>query len=154
MQKRFYRLLALAFLFMPVAGFAQDADVEDVIVERHKTTKRADEYFEAKEYTVALEAYSKAYSKEKSRDQKQRISYNMAECYRFTGQCKRAGSYYLRAQKLGYGALAALGYAEMLQCQGEYEDAIVAFTEYQTAVGKLLNGNKKVRCFHWTTPKI
>ena len=126
--------MALAFLFMPVAGFAQDADVEDVIVERHKTTKRADEYFEAKEYTVALEAYSKAYSKEKSRDQKQRISYNMAECYRFTGQCKRAGSYYLRAQKLGYGALAALGYAEMLQCQGEYEDAIVAFTEYQKLV--------------------
>jgi len=134
MQKRFYQLLALAFLFMPVAGFAQDADVEDVVVERHKTTKRADEYFEAKEYTVALEAYSKAYSKEKSRDQKQRISYNMAECYRFTGQCKRAGSYYLRAQKLGYGALAALGYAEMLQCQGEYEDAIVAFTEYQKLV--------------------
>lgn len=134
MQKRFYQLLALAFLFMPVAGFAQDADMEDVVVERHKTTKRADEYFEAKEYTVALEAYSKAYSKEKSRDQKQRISYNMAECYRFTGQCKRAGSYYLRAQKLGYGALAALGYAEMMQCQGEYEDAIVAFTEYQKLV--------------------
>jgi len=134
MQKRFYQLLALAFLFMPVAGFAQDADVEDVVVERHKTTKRADEYFEAKEYTIALEAYSKAYSKEKSRDQKQRISYNMAECYRYTGQCKRAGSYYLRAQKLGFGPLAALGYAEMLQCQGEYEDAIVAFTEYQKLV--------------------
>lgn len=134
MQKRFYQLLALAFLLMPVSGFAQLADNEDVVVERHKTTKRADEYFEAKEYTVALEAYSKAYSKEKSRDQKQRISYNMAECYRFTGQCKRAGSYYLRAQKLGYGALASLGYAEMLQCQGEYEDAIVAFTDYKKLV--------------------
>jgi peptidoglycan-associated lipoprotein len=134
MQKRFYQLLALAFLLMPVSGFAQLADNEDVVVERHKTTKRADEYFEAKEYTVALEAYTKAYSKEKSRDQKQRISYNMAECYRFTGQCKRAGSYYLRAQKLGYGALASLGYAEMLQCQGEYEDAIVAFTDYKKLV--------------------
>merc|ERR1712166_1670665 len=96
--------------------------------------KRADEYFDAKEYTMGLEAYAKAYSKEKSRDQKQRISYNMAECYRFTGQCKRAASYYLRAQKLGFGALSGLGYAEMLQCQGEYEDAIVAFEEYKKLI--------------------
>ena len=55
------------------------------------------------------------------------FAFNMAECYRFTGQCKRAASYYLRAEKLGYGSKANLGYAEMLQCQGEYEDAIVAF---------------------------
>lgn len=134
MQKRLNQFLALAFLFLPTLGFAQDAETEEVEIELHKTTKRADEYFDAKEYTVALEAYSKAYSKEKSREQKRRISYNMAECYRFTGQCKRAASYYQRAQKLGYGPLAALGYAEMLQCQGEYEDAIVAFTEYQKLV--------------------
>ena len=101
MQKRFYQILALALFMIPTISSAQEAAIEDVETTLHKTTKRADEYFDAKEYSVAVEAYSKAYSKEKSRDQKQRISYNMAECYRFTGQCKRAASYYLRAQKLG-----------------------------------------------------
>lgn len=119
---------------MPMAMVAQDADIEDVEIEIHKTTKKADEYFESKEYSTAVEVYAKAYSKEKSREQKQRISYNMAECYRNTGQFKRAASYYLRAQKLGYGALAGLGYAEMLQSQGEYEDAIVAYEEYKKLI--------------------
>ena len=134
MQIRRYFLLAAAIIAMPMAMVAQDADIEDVEIEIHKTTKKADEYFESKEYSTAVEVYAKAYSKEKSREQKQRISYNMAECYRNTGQFKRAASYYLRAQKLGYGALAGLGYAEMLQSQGEYEDAIVAYEEYKKLI--------------------
>ena len=134
MQIRRYFLLVAAMIAMPMAMVAQDADIEDVEIEIHKTTKKADEYFESKEYSTAVEVYAKAYSKEKSREQKQRISYNMAECYRNTGQFKRAASYYLRAQKLGYGALAGLGYAEMLQSQGEYEDAIVAFEEYKKLI--------------------
>ena len=134
MQIRRYFLLVAAMIAMPMAMVAQDADIEDVEIEIHKTTKKADEYFESKEYSTAVEVYAKAYSKEKSRDQKQRISYNMAECFRNTGQFKRAASYYLRAQKLGYGALAGLGYAEMLQSQGEYEDAIVAYEEYKKLI--------------------
>lgn len=134
MQIRRYFLLVAAMIAMPMAMVAQDADIEDVEIEIHKTTKKADEYFESKEYSTAVEVYAKAYSKEKSREQKQRISYNMAECYRNTGQFKRAASYYLRAQKLGYGALAGLGYAEMLQSQGEYEDAIVAYEEYKKLI--------------------
>ena len=134
MQIRRYFLLVATIIAMPLAMVAQDADIEDVEIEIHKTTKKADEYFDSKEYTTALDIYAKAYSKEKSREQKQRISYNMAECYRYTGQFKRAASYYLRAQKLGYGALAGLGYAEMLQSQGEYEDAIVAYEEYKKLI--------------------
>ena len=134
MQIRRYFLLVAAMIAMPMAMVAQDANIEDVEIEIHKLTKKADEYFEAREYTTALEVYSKAYSKEKTREQKQRISFNMAECYRYTGQFKRAASYYLRAQKLGYGALAGLGYAEMLQSQGEYEDAIVAYEEYKKLI--------------------
>ena len=102
MQIRRYFLLIAAIVALPTAVKAQDSDIEDVVIEIHKTTKKADEYFESKEYSIALDIYSKAYSKEKSREQKQRISFNMAECYRFTGQCKRAASYYLRAEKLGY----------------------------------------------------
>ncbi len=131
MQISRYFLLIAAIVALPAALVAQDSDIGDVEIEIHKTTKRADEYFEFKEYSIALDIYNKAYSREKTREQKGRICFNMAECYRFTGQCKRAASSYLRAAKLGYGSKANLGYAEMLQCQGEYEDAIVAFEVYK-----------------------
>ena len=134
MQKRILRTWTFVLACLPLAVIAQDAAIEEVEIEPHKTTVKADEYFDAKEYTTALEIYSKALSKEKSRDQKQRIAFNMAECYRFTGECKRAASYYQRADKMGFGPTAVLGYAEMLQCQGEYEDAIVAYEEYKKAV--------------------
>ena len=88
MQIRRYFLLVAAMIAMPMAMVAQDADIEDVEIEIHKTTKKADEYFESKEYSTAVEVYAKAYSKEKSREQKQRISYNMAECYRNTGSSR------------------------------------------------------------------
>ncbi|MCO4790762.1 MAG: hypothetical protein KC437_01795, partial [Flavobacteriales bacterium] len=106
MQKRILRTWTVVLAFLPIIAFAQDATVEEVDMKPHKLTVKADEYFDSKEYSVAIEIYAKAYSKEKSREQKQRISYNMAEGYRFTGQCKRAASYYQRASKLGYGAQA------------------------------------------------
>ena len=134
MQKRILRTWTVVLAFLPIIAFAQDATVEEVDMKPHKLTVKADEYFDSKEYSVAIEIYAKAYSKEKSREQKQRISYNMAEGYRFTGQCKRAASYYQRASKLGYGAQADYGYAEMLQCQGEYEDAIIAYEAYKKLV--------------------
>jgi len=134
MQKRILRTWTFVLACLPMAMVAQDAAIEEVEIEPHKTTVKADEYFDAKEYTTALEIYTKALSKEKSRDQKQRIAFNMAECYRFTGECKRAASYYQRADKMGFGPIAMLGYAEMLQCQGEYEDAIVAYEDYKKAV--------------------
>jgi len=108
MQKRILRTWTVVLAFLPIIAFAQDATVEEVDMKPHKLTVKADEYFDSKEYSVAIEIYAKAYSKEKSREQKQRISYNMAEGYRFTGQCKRAASYYQRASKLGYGAQADL----------------------------------------------
>ena len=115
---------------------------------------------------MALEAYSLRPTQKKNHAiRKQRISYNMAECYRFTRvSVSVRRSYYLRASKIGLWCFRLhYGYAEMLQCQGEYEDAIVAFTEaYQKLVpsvilalivgirqlsGKLLNGNKKASLF-------
>ena len=102
MQISRYFLLVAAIVLLPTALVAQDSDIGDVEIEIHKTTKKADEYFEFKEYSIALDIYTKAYSREKTREQKGRICFNMAECYRFTGQCKRAASYYLRAEKLGY----------------------------------------------------
>ena len=60
MQKRFYQILALALFMIPTISSAQEAAIEDVETTLHKTTKRADEYFDAKEYSVAVEASSQA----------------------------------------------------------------------------------------------
>jgi hypothetical protein len=40
--------------------------IEEVEIEPHKTTVKADEYFESKSIHAALRYYAKAYSKEKS----------------------------------------------------------------------------------------
>lgn len=136
MQIRRYFVLVAAMITLPLSAVAQDSPktVEKEEIKVNKATKKADEYFDHKEYTVAIEAYAKAYSKEKQREEKRRISYNVAECYRYTGQFKRAAGNYLKAKKLGYGPEATLGYAEMLQSQGEYEDALDAYTEYKKLV--------------------
>lgn len=144
MQKRILRTWTLLLFCLPVMMIAQDASIEEVEIEPHKTTVKADQYFDAKEYSVALELYSKAISREKSRDQKQRITFNIAECYRYIGECKRAASYYQRAQKMGYGPLAVFNYAEMLQCQREYEEAIVAYEAYKKEVPGDLRSDKGI----------
>ncbi len=48
MQIRRYFLLVAAMIAMPMAMVAQDANTEDVEIEIHKTTKKADEYFESR----------------------------------------------------------------------------------------------------------
>ena len=48
MQIRRYFILIAAIVALPMAVIAQDADIEDVVIEIHKTTKKADEYFDSK----------------------------------------------------------------------------------------------------------
>ena len=65
MQLRKIFTLAFALFALPVIVTAQDAKGEDTEVELHKTTKKADDYFNAKEYSTAIDLYKKAMSKEK-----------------------------------------------------------------------------------------
>ena len=96
-----------------------------------KDTQKANEYFEAKEYNKAAELYKRAFSKAKSRNEKGDITFNMAECYRFMNDCKSAAAQYKRAVKMKYDAIAQLRYADMLRCQGEYEEAILEYEIYK-----------------------
>lgn len=96
-----------------------------------KETKKANDYFEAKEYYVAAEIYKKAFSKAKSRKEKTDITFNLAECYRFMNDCKSAAAQYKRALKMKADPIAQLRYADMLRCQGEYEEAIVEYQIYK-----------------------
>jgi len=96
-----------------------------------KDTEKANDYFEAKEYFKAAELYKSAFSKAKSRKEKADVTFNLAECYRFMNDCKMAAAQYKRAVKMKYDAIAQLRLADMMRCQGEYEDAILEYEVYK-----------------------
>ena len=66
----------------------------------YSKTKKADKAFAVEEYNKAAELYKKAYSKTKNRALKAEITFKQAECYRLSGNTKRAESYYKRAVKI------------------------------------------------------
>ena len=76
---------------------------------------KADQAFSLEQYNKAAELYQKAYQSTKSRAIKSEIIFKQAECYRFSGNIKRAESYYKRAIKAKYpDVLVYLKYADML----------------------------------------
>jgi peptidoglycan-associated lipoprotein len=92
-----------------------------------KATVKAQAYYDAKEYSLAIDVLKEAFGKEKSREKKTEIAFMMGECYRNLLNYKQAASQYKRALKLGYGAEAQYRLAEMTKSQGEYEEAILEF---------------------------
>ena len=100
---------------------------------------KADNAFNLEEYAKAAELYKKAYKKTKNRAVKAEIIFKQAECYRLSGNIKRAESYYKRAIKAKYpDARVYLRYADVLMMQGDYAEASAQYQEYL-----LKNGLKK-----------
>ena len=65
--------------------------------------RSADDAFADERYTVAIEKYQKAYTKlKKNPVERDRISFQLAECYRLTGETKRADIQYKRLIKNGF----------------------------------------------------
>jgi peptidoglycan-associated lipoprotein len=98
--------------------------------------KSADEAFSKQQYSVAIDKYKKAYTKvKKNKEEKNRITSQMAECYRLTGNFKRAKSAYKRLIKNEYDKKnpeILLRYADALKMDGDFDEAVVqynAFTE-------------------------
>ena len=111
-------------LLIPFVGFSQ----------KKSPTKSADEAFSKQQYSVALDKYKKAYNKvKKDKEEKNRITYQMAECYRFTGNYKRAEMSYKRLvmkdwQKRNPEIL--LRYADALKINEKYDEAIEQYKAY------------------------
>lgn len=122
-----------------------------------KETKKANAFFEAREYFSAIEAYKKAFSKAKSRKEKAAITFNLAECYRFMNDCKNASAQYKRAVKMRYDDIAQLRYADMLRCLGEYEEAIAEYEIYKQSNPGDVRGEKGIeasrQAVDWMTNK-
>ena len=92
---------------------------------------KADQAFTLEQYNKAAELYQKAYQSTKSRSIKSEIIFKQAECYRFSGNIKRAESYYKRAIKAKYpDVLVYLKYADMLRMNGNYEEAKDQYQKY------------------------
>jgi len=125
----------LVILLMACTNFmyAQDSETEETKAEpekKNKTLEKAQAFYDAEEYTLAREQFQKASSKVKDRKEKTEVTFKIANCYNFLDDCKNAAAQYKRAYKMKYGPLAQLRYAEMLICQGEYEDAMIELQAY------------------------
>ena len=96
-------------------------------------TEEADKAFGLEQYNNAVEKYKKAYSNVTNKPEKNRILFQIAECYRMTGNSKNAEQAYLRVIKLNYfkqEPKAYLYYAESLRANEKYEDALANYNNY------------------------
>ncbi|MBN1339599.1 MAG: OmpA family protein [Bacteroidales bacterium] len=97
-------------------------------------TESADITFEEQKYSIAVDKYKKAYSKiKKNPNEKNRIRFQIAECYRLMNEPKRAETYYkglIRNEYYKQKPEILLYYAQMLMINEKYDEAIPQFEEY------------------------
>jgi peptidoglycan-associated lipoprotein len=96
--------------------------------------RTADEAFEDQRYSVAIEKYQKAYTKvKKNPSERDRITFRLAECYRMTGDIKRADVQYKRLIKNGYDSqepIILLYYASAQKADGNLDEAKAYYEQY------------------------
>ncbi len=114
----------LLLVFLPAMLMAQ----------KRNPAKPADEAFAKQQYAVAIDKYQKAYTKvKKNKEEKNRITAQLAECYWLTGNYKRAEANYKRLVKNGWEARnpeVVLRYADVLKINGKYAEAIEQYNAY------------------------
>jgi peptidoglycan-associated lipoprotein len=100
--------------------------------------RSADEAFEDQRYSIAIERYQKAYTKlKKNPAERDRVSFHLAECYRLTGDVKRAEAQYKRLIKNGYDSKEPgilLYVANALLAEGNIEEALPNYESYANKV--------------------
>ena len=134
-MKKFLRLLAIfVFLFSL-------AQTEVYAQKKSRKMIKADNAFNLEQYVKAAELYKKAYKKTKNRAVKAEIIFKQAECYRMSGNIKRAESYYKRAIKAKYpDVIVYLRYADVLRMQDDLAEAKVQYTKYMQLNPTDVNG--------------
>lgn len=128
---------ALFFIFSPASTQAQS-----------RRMAAADEAFNSFQYNVAVNRYKKVYSRTKSRPEKDRISFQMAECYRMMNNTKRAEVTYRRIIKSDFARknpITYLHYADMLKAAEKYDDAKDYYILYSENVPEDPRGSNGVK---------
>jgi len=85
-------LFLILLVFVSLGLWAQKESKAPV----RKRADAADQAFNNHMYTTALKIYRKAYRKEKDKEEKNRITFQMAECYRLMGNLRMAEPTYRR----------------------------------------------------------
>ncbi|MDZ4204535.1 MAG: OmpA family protein [Bacteroidales bacterium] len=114
----------LFFLF-PQQGIAQRGSI--------KRLAAADQAFTNYQYNNALSRYKKAYSRTRNKVEKDRILFQMATCYRFTNDIRRAEVSYRRLLRTNYERrepLVLLYYGDMLRASQKYNEAEESYLQY------------------------
>lgn len=95
----------------------------------------ADRAYEGEQYFSAVELYKKGMSKIKNKQEKARITFQIAECYRKMNDWKQAETWYGKAIKAKHtNDMMYLWYAEAKKINMKYDEAITAFQDYQKLV--------------------
>lgn len=125
-----YTLVILSLLFVMLNT--------DLYAQRKNPAKNADLAFGRKQYTEAVDRYKKAYKKtRRKKDERNRITYQIGECYRLIGLTKRAEPYYKRVLKTDYANThpeVYLNMAEVCKMNQKYKDAIGYYEIYAEKV--------------------
>ena len=121
-----YLLIIMSALFIFMSS--------DLYAQRRNPAKNADLAFGRKQYTEAADRYKKAYRKvRRNKDERNRISFQMGECYRLIGLTKRAEPYYKRVLKTEYPNTHPEVYlymAETYKMNQKFKDAIAMYETY------------------------
>ncbi len=106
--------------------------------QRRTYLRSANEAFDDERYTVAIERYKKAYSKlKKDPAERNVVSFKLAECYRLTGDNKRAEAQYRRLIKDGYDSKEPqilVYYADYLKAEDQLDEAKTYYEQYANKV--------------------
>jgi peptidoglycan-associated lipoprotein len=95
----------------------------------------ADRAFDNQQYYNAGELYKKGMGKIKNKQEKARITFRIAECYRMMNDWKQAESWYSKAIKAKHNDdKMYLYFAEAKKINMKYDEAITAFQDYQKLV--------------------
>lgn len=108
---------ALCFILIASSGFAQK-----------DFTEEADRIYATQNYHAAIDAYKKAYPKEKKKEEKARILFNIAESYRLMQEHVQAEVWYAKAEAGEYSdPILYARKGEVLMIQAKYDEAMEAF---------------------------
>jgi peptidoglycan-associated lipoprotein len=108
----------------------------------------AEEAFTSFQYNLAATRYKKAYSKTKSRPEKDKISFKLGECYRMMNSTKKAEAQYRRIIKSDFtrkNPIVYLHYADMLRANEKYDIAKDYYALYAENVPDDIRGANGVK---------
>ncbi|MBI9055715.1 MAG: OmpA family protein [Bacteroidales bacterium] len=108
--------------------------------------QKANNYYKNGQYYQAVDLLRDAYNKTPSRETKNDITFQVAECYRFTNQPKKAEMWYKKAISKKYNNPSIfLYYADALKMNEKFEDALTNYKEYKKLVPADARGENGIR---------